>query len=123
MSEKNLIKTGEDYVIETHVNNGWVYRQWFAGESEAWGIFSVKPTYTSSEGGAHYYNVRIELPKGVFVSTPVVIATPKFNWLGGFIPSNDLSKDYINGYIWAFEERALLNNELEIGFLVKGTWK
>ena len=53
----------------------------------------------------------------------MVIATPKFNWIGGFVPSKSVSKDYITGYIWAFEERALLNENIEIYFLVKGTWK
>ena len=123
MNEKYLNSTAEDYVIETHVNSGWAYKKWFAGESEAWGSFTIKPTYTSIEGSVRYYNVSVTLPKGVFISTPVVIATPKFNWIGGFVPSKSVSKDYITGYIWAFEERALLNENIEIYFLVKGTWK
>ena len=76
MNEKYLNSTAEDYVIETHVNSGWAYKKWFAGESEAWGSFTIKPTYTSIEGSVRYYNVSVALPKGVFISTPVVIATP-----------------------------------------------
>ena len=55
MNEKYLNSTAEDYVIETHVNSGWAYKKWFAGESEAWGSFTIKPTYTSIEeiGRAH----------------------------------------------------------------------
>lgn len=118
-----LNQVAEDFVIETHVNAGWSYRKWLAGESEAWAAITVRPSFTNAEGPARYYNVRIPLPPGVFISNPVVIGTPRFNWLGGFVPAQTQEAGYINGYLWAFNEQALLNKDVEIFFLLKGTWK
>lgn len=76
-SSGKLMTAGDfaDRVIETGTSGSWAYRKWNSGKVEAWRTVTVTASATTQVGSVYRSTATVDLPSGLFNSTPHLITS------------------------------------------------
>lgn len=69
-----------DYVLSKGSDTGWYYRKWKSGKVEAWVTYPfVSASWSTWSSPIRYMDKTLNIPSGIFDSTPNIIATSPSN--------------------------------------------
>lgn len=112
-----------DHVVEEGISGIWTYRKWANGIAECWGVHSASFAITGTYGNLFYASLgSIALPSGLFIVTPVVVATRRQSGSITGLVSVSLfaSTSDIGGYIFDGKSETLTAS---IAFYAIGRYK
>lgn len=92
-----------DHVVEEGISGIWTYRKWANGIAECWGVHSASFAITGVYGSLYYASLgSVALPSGLFIVTPVIVATRRdAGSLTGLVSvSLGASTSNISGYVF-----------------------
>ena len=113
----------KDWVVETGVIDGWVYKKWVTGEVTCSKTIHRTIAFNLPYPDHLYHTVEsIRLPDGLFTQTPQVWLQPYSE--GGLFVTNirDVSNKLVHFYIGEFTEYPT-SRAMQIMVEVKGFWK
>lgn len=112
------------HLVERVVGDVWTYEKWSDGTSKCWGKLTSKHTTSSGAtimpGDSFYVKKKLEFPKDLFISVPVVLCSAIDSGTGSATASTDstTTKDLCVVNVWGNE--AALD---EANVLAMGIWK
>lgn len=112
-----------DWIVEWGTSGIWTYRKWYSGIAECWGQWTGTITNYGTVGTFYGYNVDINLPTGLFISTEEPICTFACRIGSGHAwPSTNLTTSYtkVRPYMVATTSGS---QSTVINLSVKGHWK
>lgn len=81
-------------IVEQGASGSWTYRKWSDGTAECWRNYSASFWVTNSYGNVYMSSlVEIQLPLGLFASTPSVITGGGVNAGASWIALASVTKD------------------------------
>lgn len=114
-----------DHVVEEGISGIWTYRKWANGIAECWGVHSANYTISNTYGNLFYDMLgNVALPSGLFVVSPVVLATRREGGGGitGLVSvSLSANTSYISGYV--FDGKSNSTMSVNIAFHAIGRYK
>lgn len=111
-----------DYVIEQGVTDGWTWRKWNSGKSEAWAMKKYDFTSTSSTAAPYVYGTSIAVPSGLFNDLPFAQAATDVPAFVSFIRWQYTTKTSLTFFIYSFEHYST-SNQCSLFIHAWGTWK
>lgn len=112
-----------DHVVEEGTSGIWTYRKWANGIAECWGVHTSSFAITGTYGNLYYANLgNVALPSGLFIVTPVIVATRRETGsLTGLVSvSLGASTSAISGYVFDSKSETITAS---IAFYAIGRYK
>lgn len=103
------------YVVEQGTNNGWRYRKWSDGVTEAWAIITKSLTVNQPEGTLFYDSCSIDIPSGLFSTVPVAnITVHRSGGYGAYYTIGSISKTVCQGWVFSDLSSGAANHYLNV---------